>query len=201
MNTISTLLDKNENILWDGRPVKSVFILSKFNPLLFFFGIFFSVIGAIIGATISISADKGIWGMFLVPHFWIGFAIWLGPLIYAILSYKNTHYSITNKRVFIQGGFFGQDTKIIDFDNIRSSELNIGVWDRLLKRGILISDGSMVQSSNTLRLSNSKISNITNFEEAFKKLKSVSFDVKTDIQYPNAKRSSNNPGYNTKLEK
>jgi len=43
-------------------------------------------------------------------------------------------------------------------------------------------------------------SNIENVYEVFKQVKKVMVDIKTDYNYPNAKRPPTNPGYNTKYE-
>ncbi|OVE74626.1 hypothetical protein BVX95_01720, partial [archaeon D22] len=42
-----------------------------------------------------------------------------------------------------------------------------------------------------------RIQYIQNPEEVFKFFKKVSYDMKTDVQFPNKLRPKNNPGYNT----
>lgn len=141
------------------------------------------------------------WGIFLLPHFWVGIVLIVGIPLYQLLVYKHVYYAITNKRVLFQKGLIGRDFEIVDFDQITNAEVNVGVFDTLFggKTGsILISTAGSItyqrgigsQRPYTLR-------NIENPYEVFKFFKKVSHAVKTDIQFPNQYRPTTNPGYKT----
>lgn len=200
---LDKVLDANEKVFWEGGP--------SFWPFLFggsvittIFGLFWMafLIPFMIMAVINI-AKGGLmgWGIFLLPHFWVGIVLIVGIPLYQLLVYKHVYYAITNKRVLFQKGLIGRDFEIVDFDQITNAEVNVGVFDTLFggKTGsILISTAGSItyqrgigsQRPYTLR-------NIENPYEVFKFFKKVSHAVKTDIQFPNQYRPTTNPGYKT----
>lgn len=208
MREIEKVLDQNEKIFWEGVP--------SFWPFLFggsivttIFGLFWMVIliPFIVTAVIDIFFGSHIFGfgIFLLPHFWIGLGLVFGIPIYQVLVYKHTYYSITDKRVIIQKGWIGRDFEAVDFDQITNAEVNVGIFDKLFGNhdtgSILISSaGTLTYTRNGAASKPYTIRNITNPYEVFKFFKKVSHDVKTDIQYPNKLRPQENPGYQTNYE-
>ena len=204
MRELDKVLDKNEKVFWEGKPKFWPFLLGG-SIITTIFGLFWMVflIPFIVIAGINI-AQGGLsgWGIFLLPHFWIGIILVFGIPIYQILVYKHVYYAITNKQVLFQKGLIGRDFEMVDFDQVTNAEVNVGVFDKLFGGGnsgsILISTaGSItygrhgpVQKPYTLR-------NIENPYDVFKFFKKVSHAVKTDIQYPNKYRPKKNPGYGT----
>lgn len=202
MRELDKVLDESEKVFWEGKPKYWPFFLGRSLPLaifaLFWMG-FLSVF--IIISFLAPGPFKYI--IFLTPHFWIGIILLFGPPIYNGLAYKHTYYAITDKRVILQKGVIGRDFEIVDFDQITNAEVNVGLFDTLFGKGsgsILISTaGSFTHGRHGRTISKPyTISNIENPYKVFKFFKKVSHAVKTDIQYPNKYRPSNNPGYNSK---
>jgi len=115
------------------------------------------------------------------------------------------YYAITNKRVIIQKGVIGGDFDLVDFDQITDFKVNVNLWDKVLGKNsgsILISSaGSIIVANNETKSTVPfTIKNIDNPYGVFKILKDVSFNVKTDIEYPNQMRPGENPGYQTNYE-
>ncbi|MEK6952323.1 MAG: PH domain-containing protein, partial [Nanoarchaeota archaeon] len=141
------------------------------------------------------------WGIFLLPHFWVGIVLIFGIPIYQILVYKHMYYAITNKRILFQKGLICRDFEMIDFDQITNAEVNVGLFDKLFggdSGSILISTaGSFTYGRNGPVQRPYTLRNIANPYEVFKFFKKVSHAVKTDIQYPNKYRPKTNPGYGT----
>lgn len=122
--------------------------------------------------------------------------------IYTFFSSIFTFYAITDKRVIIQSGIIGTDFQVVDFDKINNMDVNVGISDKLFgnNSGTISIDSGRVESTSkggtytvlqTMEL-------ITDPYAVFEKLKKVSHDIKTDIEYPNKLRPETNPGYNTK---
>lgn len=204
MRELDKVLDENEKVFWEGKPKFWPFLLggSIFTMIFGLFWMLFLIpfVGFAIFDIISGSHILG-FGIFLLPHFWIGFFLVFGIPIYQILVYKHVYYAITNKRVLFQKGLIGRDFEIVDFDQITNAEVNVGLFDKLFggnSGSILISTaGSAAHERRDLVLKPYTLRNIKNPYNVFKFFKKVSHAVKTDIQFPNQYRPSKNPGYKT----
>lgn len=205
MRELDKILDQDEKIFWEGQP--------SFWPFLFggsaastIFGIIWMIflipfIGVAVYDVLFGSHVLG-FGIVLLPHFWIGITLVFGAPIYQILVYKHTHYAITHKRVIFQKGWIGRDFEMVDFDQITNAEVNVGLFDKLFGGGntgsVLISTaGSSVFTDKKSIKIPYVFRNIANPYDVFKLLKKVTHDIKTDIQYPNKFRPTDNPGYQT----
>ncbi len=73
--------------------------------------------------------------LFGLPFVVIGLAVTLGPCIWQILRYRNTEYVITDKRIIIQTGAIGLDTRFVDFEKVQEVYVQIGLIDRLFGTG------------------------------------------------------------------
>jgi len=203
MRELDKVLDDNEKVFWEGKPKFWPFFLGRSLPLTIF-ALFWCGFLAIF-AIVSFAAPGPFkYVIFLTPHFWIGIIMLFGPPIYNALVYKHTYYAITNKRAIIQKGVIGRDFEMVDFDQITNAEVNVGVFDKLFGGGsgsILISTaGSFTYGRHGQQISRPyTISNVDNPYDVFKFFKKVSHAVKTDIQFPNQYRPSQNPGYNSKF--
>jgi len=203
MRELDKVLDQNEKVFWEGKPKFWPFLLGG-SIITIIFGLFWMVflIPFIVIAAINIS-QGGLfgWGIFLLPHFWVGIVLVFGIPIYQILVYKHMYYAITNKRALFQKGLIGRDFEMVDFDQITNAEVNVGLFDKLFggnSGSILISTaGSFTYGRNGPVQKPYTLRNIENPYEVFKFFKKVSHAVKTDIQYPNKYRPKTNPGYGT----
>ena len=194
MKEIEKVLNQNEKIFWEGVPSFWPFILtgSIFTTI---FGVFWMMF------LIPFMFAMGPFVIF-VPHFWIGIILVFGVPVYQVLVYKHTYYAITDKRVIFQKGWIGRDFQMIDFDQITNAEVRVDLFDKIFGKGntgsVLISSaGTFVHTKNGLASKPYAIRNVVNPYDIFKMLKQVSHDVKTDIEYPNKLRPSENPGYKT----
>ena len=198
MDELDKILDKNEKVFWEGKPKFWAFLLSSSVPAMIF-GLFFMIflIPFIIIATIK--GGLWGWGIFLLPHFWVGIIFIFGIPTYQILVYKHIYYAITNKRVLYQKGLIGRDFVMVDFDQITNAEVNLGLFDKLLggnTGSILISTAGTFTGRRGMSRPYT-LRNIENPYDVFKFFKKVSHAVKTDIQFPNLYRPKKNIGYET----
>ncbi|MCX8171470.1 MAG: PH domain-containing protein, partial [Candidatus Bathyarchaeota archaeon] len=65
----------------------------------------------------------------------IGLLTLLGPIIRNIVAYNNTLYLITDRRVLIQTGAIGVDTRIIEFDRIQEIYVTVNFVDKIFGTG------------------------------------------------------------------
>lgn len=199
MRELDKVLNDNEKILWEGTPRFWPFFFS--GVIFALFGLVFLVVG---GFVLGIAIATHNYFLLLFPHFWIGAAIVFGVPMYKILVYKKTYYAITDKRVIIQKGVVGRDFDMVDYDQMSNAEVNVGVFDVLFGHGsgsILISTpGTFVQGKYGPVAHPYIVANIPNPYDVFKLFKKTSFNVKTDMDFPNKYRPGDNPGYNTKLK-
>lgn len=208
MRELDKILDQEEKVLWEGTPSFWPFLLGG-SIFTFIFGLFWMVflIPFIFTAFRDIVSGSHIYGfgIFLLPHFWVGLFLVIGIPVYLILVYKHTYYAITEKRVVFQKGWIGRDFESIDFDQISNIEVNVGVFDKIFEKGntgsILVSTaGSFTQTNRGTYQKRYVISNVKNPYDVFKFFKKVSYDVKADIHYPNKLRPGENSGYQTKYD-
>ncbi len=192
------ILNTNEKVLWEGKP--------KFLP--YFIGAIPIVIIGLIFLYVGGPSNTGIHstsaGGITIPNILIGLFLAIAYPLYRFLSYKYVYYVITDKRVIFQSGLIGRDFKMVDYNQISNAEVNIGIIDKLFGNGsgsILISTaGTFVQGRYGPVSRPYSMMNIPNPYEVFKFFKEVSFDVKTDMDYPNKLRPDQNLGFNTNYD-
>lgn len=199
---LEKLLDNDEKVLWQGKPVKKAFILNKIIGMLpvailwlAFDGLFIAFMA--IGWKQLPTIVQIILPIFFVVHLapvWI----WLVNTIFAIRQWNLTEYMITNRRVLIKSGLFAAGFKSYYYNEIQSTTVHIGFIDRLCHVGdIIILDR---QAPSNSKGTVNGIIDIENPYEVYKLLEKTTRDIATDISYPNAYRPSNNPGYKTDLD-
>jgi hypothetical protein len=191
--------DSDEEILWTDKP--------KFIPYIFtgigagLFTIAFGIVWLLV--SINFKGDGGTNGS---PFFWLFGLIPLLQGLYVflnrLLSFSNTAYAYSNKRVMMRTGFIGTDFKTIDYDKISDIEVTVNVIERAYDVGTIrfFSGRTKTDEGNTTKLYDNWTA-IPNPYEVFKMVKQTSVDIKTDFNYPNALRPEINPGYKTKYER
>lgn len=201
INKFSAILDKDEQVMWAETPVFLPYLLS---------GIWVGLIQIAMGIGWVLFNEK------LVGKgdndqaqnlFWIFGAIMVAAggwiILRKLLSYGNTYYAYTNRRVIIRSGIVGANFKTIDYDKISDVEVSINLFERLFNTGtIRFFSGRTTHDSdsNTTSKVYDTWEAIRDPYSIFKKVKEVSVDIKTDYNYPNALRPATNPGYSTKYQ-
>ena len=194
-------LAEGEQELWSAKPKKSAFIINnivRMMPVALIWLLFDSFI---IYVFISSGAIKEmvlpiiIFFAFHLLPVWI----WLGNIITASKKWKNTKYYVTDKRIIVQTGIISASYDTIYYKDIKNVSLKVGIIDKLLKVGdIYIDTGSILTSSSKNIMMT--ILDVENPYEIYGKLQKIVLDIQTDIEFPNAYRSNENPGYNTKYK-
>lgn len=189
-NNIEDVVKEDENILWQGEPKKSAYILAavfKLLPIV----IFWLICDGVFIYFLSTMGDA-------VPWFvWIFFAIhlapvwiWLFNIIRSVVEVKNIRYALTDKRAIVRSGVI-IDLKFLYYTDITNVRVRVGFIDRILKVGDIYI---------TAECQRAVLYDIKDPYRIANELQRIAQDIKNDTYYPNALRPDSNPGYNTKYE-
>ena len=168
------ILDKDETVIKVFKPHKAKMFISI--SLTWFFCWFWLLLVSVIGLLTDIE------GNYSPADWWVFIIVILGILIICMslnvlffaLSYKNTYYAYTNKRVIIRKGIIGVDYKSLDMDMIGAVTVNVGILDKLVHKNTgTISYGSTASPVGGQNGPMFKFSHITTPYETYKEIKSV----------------------------
>jgi len=112
--------------------------------------------------------------------------VFLFRQILETIRMNNTYYAVSDRRIIASQRLIGATNLSVDYDDSSDIKVEIGWYD------YLFNTGSIVYANCSFR-------GIKNYNDICKKIKSLAIDIKTDWKYPNIKRVSKNPGYNTKI--
>lgn len=124
--------------------------------------------------------------------------IYLGGIIFTVRRYRNTSYIVTDKAIYVSGGVFTRNINVKPFAELSHINLHRGVFDQMFNVGDIIATSNPINQNG--KNSCISISIISNYIDVYNMLKKLQTDIYTDIMYPNAKRLTENPGYNTKYK-
>ena len=127
MNEIPKILESEEQMMWDEKPKYIPFIVPYLIGGLIILVLFFFV-------SLRGQWSKGAeWLKPLAPYLGIGISIF--SVLWGHLTYKVTHYGITQKRVVFQSGVIGRDFKSVEYDKVQNVSVDVGLLDVLFKTG------------------------------------------------------------------
>lgn len=197
---LASPLVEGETLIWSSKPKKNAFIINKVLTMMPFALLWLAFDSAFL---IPIIASGQLTQMlfFIVPFFALHLMpvwIWLGNIITAGRKWKNTKYYVTDKRIILQTGFVDMNYQTIYYKDIKNVNLRVGIIDKMLGVGDIYFDLGSYNTSNGTRTVSHAFLDIENPHEIYPKLQKIVLDIQTDIEYPNALRPDENPGYNTK---
>jgi len=188
-------LAAGEAILWRGKPRRGAFIAAKSLTLLPI-----AVIWLILDLNfIGTAFQSGDMLYFMIPFFALHLMpvwIWLGSTLTAGRRWKNTNYYVTNRRIIIQSGFFAINETSLFYKDLRNAQLRIGLLDHLFHTGNIVFDSGVIMHYNKQQKGPS-LENLENPQEVYERIQKIILDIQTDMEYPNAYRPADNPGYQT----
>ena len=197
-NSIDDVVDSNEKVLWRGKPNAKSYVLAamvKMMPIALIWLVFDSTFIVVIAKGMKDgNIPLAILG-FIVPFFLLHLTpvwMWIGKTVKAAREVRNLEYAITNKRIIIRSGVVGIDFKFINYTEIDSVNVKVGIIDRIFRVGDIYINSSV----------NAGV--LWDIEDPYKignSLQKVTLDIKSDIHYPNAKRPDANIGYQTDYTK
>lgn len=198
------ILSKGEDILWSGQPHLWPFVLT---------GVPFLLLGLAWGtfdySFLKSMHHSGKSELFIYPFFILhSFPCWgsIANIVRLFLVRNNTFYAITDKRFMLRGGLWGTSFKTIEYDQVKEINVNVGPIQNMMGVGTISIDTGRTKPQGLQNMGNffgfpqgdDAFVGVSNPYEVFKISKQTSQDIKADINFPNAKRPNNNPGYKTK---
>lgn len=215
MNETAKILNQNEKVIWEGRPQFVPYMAALFPMIIF--GLIWTGISSffLYGTITNAQGNNIVWSVVAVISLFvfIGLYLLIGNTIVTLLLYKRIWYVITDKRIIFQKGLIGRDFDIVDYDKIESASVDVGLFDKIfgtnsgsiaIYANRLVSDtvtDSQGGTSTSTRNVPFVLYYITDPYAVFELFKNVSFDIKADINYPNALRPKENPGYQTEYKR
>ena len=198
---LKAIVGSNEKILYEGKPNKKCYVLeSIFNPLLPFALIWAIIDFGIIGGVVLAENTENIL-FFIIPFMLFHLMpvwIYLGGILFTAKRYKNTAYIVTDKAIYVSGGVFTRNINVKPFAELSHINLHRGIFDQMFNVGdIVATSNQMTQRGKSITII---IASVSNYVEVYNLVKKLQTDIYTDVMYPNAKRPSENPGYNTKYK-
>ena len=198
---LKAIVGSNEKILYEGKPNKKCYVLeSIFNPLLPFALIWAIIDFGIIGGVVLAEKAENIL-FFIIPFMLFHLMpvwIYLGGILFTAKRYKNTAYVVTDKAIYVSGGVFTRNINVKPFAELSYINLHRGIFDQMFNVGdIVATSNQMTQRGKRITII---IASVSDYVEVYNLVKKLQTDIYTDVMYPNAKRPSENPGYNTKYK-
>lgn len=196
-------LAEGEQVLWSAKPKRSAFIINnivRMMPVALIWLLFDSFIIYVFISTGKIKEMVLPIIIFFAFHL-LPVWIWLGNILTASKKWKNTKYYVTDKRIIIQTGIIGASYDTIYYKDIKNVSLKIGVIDKLLKVGdIYIDTGNTTLTNSGTKKLYMTILDIEKPYDVYTRLQKIVLDIQSDIEFPNAYRPNENPGYKTKYK-
>ena len=197
-NNIDDVVDSNEKVLWRGKPNSKSYVLAamlKMMPIALIWLIFDGTFIFFISKGMKEGSIPLVLLGFIVPFFLLHLApvwIWIWKTVKATREVKNLEYAITDKRIIIRSGVVGIDFKFINYTEIDSVNVKVGIIDRIFRVGDIyinssVNSGVLWDIQNPYHIGNA--------------LQKVTLDIKSDIHYPNDMRPDSNPGYKSDYSK
>lgn len=201
---LRAIIGSDEKILYEGKPDKRCYIFeSIFNPLLPFALIWVVFDMALLGG-VPLSQTNNVILIFILFHM-MPVWIYLSGILFTSVRYRNTTYIITDRAIYLSGGVFTKNIKVKPFAELSHINLHRGIFDQIFNVGDIIATTdqltqNQIEHGYLTQNASICISSIQNYIEVYNMVKKLQNDIYTDVMYPNAKRNSENPGYNTEYK-
>lgn len=206
---LEMMVGKGENILWRGRPDKKCFIFeSIFNPLMPFALLWLIIDLAVIFMAVGASdvGDSGM-GFFLIPFFALHLMpvwIYLGGLFTTIRKYRNTEYIVTDKGIYVSGGWLSKTYEMKPFTDLSHINIHRGIFDQWLGVGDVISQCHHTSTGHSSQhgghAEGISICDIPDYAKVFQMIRDLQTDIYADTMFPNDMRPEANHGYRTQYK-
>lgn len=188
-------LAAGETILWRGKPKKSAFIATKCLTLMPI-----AIVWLCFDSMFIATAFSGGGSWFLIPFMLLHLMpvwLWLGSMLTAGRRWKNTNYFVTNRRIIIQGGFLAVNETTLFYKDLRNARVRIGLLDKLFHTGDVVFDNGIYYGNSRTQDRLPHLEDLEDPYQVYERIQKIILDIQTDIEYPNAFRPAENPGYQT----
>lgn len=189
------MLASGEAILWRGKPKRGAFIATKSLTMLPI-----AIVWLCFDSVFIATAFSGHAPWFLIPFMLLHLMpvwLWLGSTLTAGKRWKNTTYYVTNRRIIIQGGFLAVNETSLFYKDIRNAQVRIGLLDKLFHTGDIVFDSGVMMYNRKNQQHGPMLEDLEDPQGVYNRIQKIILDIQTDMEYPNAYRPAENPGYQT----
>ena len=188
------MLTAGEAILWRGKPKRGAFIATKSLTMLpiAIFWLIFDL--NFLNSALNSGSMRGFLILFILVHM-MPVWLWLGNMLTAGRRWKNTNYYVTNRRIILQGGFFAVNETSLFYKELRNANVRIGFLNKLFHTGNIVFDNGILSYNKQSRPP--MMEDLENAQDVYNRIQRIILDIQTDMEYPNALRPEENPGYET----
>jgi hypothetical protein len=199
---MSAVLGAGEDVLWEGIPHKSAYIVRKL-----FFGSFLFLPILALCALIAIvnfveifrTGNSG--SMFVAPVFSLPLVLWVRNIFTLPRRWANEYYLATNQRIIIRTGYKSKFYTVFNYSDIRSTELRASATNRMFKVGDIHFDcglNRVAYSESVTAVARKEANNTEVFcavpvPEAYMKMQKIVYDSKTGSSYQQLPQLSPQP--------
>ena len=183
------VLANGETILWKAKPQKKGFIATRSLAMMPI-----AIIWLIFDLQFLAAAGNFMFAGFMLLHLFPVW-LWLGNVLTAGRQWKNTAYYATNRRIIIQRGIWAVNETSVFYKDIRNLQTRIGILDKAFGTGDIFIDDGYYHSKR--RMPVHMLEDLDDPQKVYSRLQKIVLDIQTDIEFPNAYRPEENPGYNT----
>ena len=190
------VLAAGETVLWQGKPKRSAFIATKSLTLMPIAILWLILDLSLMGSILGGSGMEG----FLIPFFLLHMMpvwIWLFNVLTAGRRWQNTAYYVTNRRIILQDGFLAVNETSLFYKDLHNAQVRIGLLDKLFHTGDIVLNESMIVVNSRRHQQGYRMEDLEDPHAVYSRIQKIILDMQTDIEFPNAYRPENNPGYNT----
>jgi len=131
---LKAILEKDEKILWIGKPKSAPFILKGLVvvPIVVLFGVFpLLIVPREVFTVLPVLFFLVLWELF--PVIFI-----LSVTLYPILLLRNILYIVTDRRIIVRKGVIGIDYDILNLELVQQVNIDVGIWDKVYGTGTLV---------------------------------------------------------------
>ncbi|MDR2918048.1 MAG: PH domain-containing protein [Tannerella sp.] len=166
--------NKDEQILWTAKPKFAPFILAGLPSWIV--GLMIVIISYYV---YHVANERGIEPPPVLLFLFFAVVLPLIPFFGRLLSYSNTLYGFTNKRIMIRTGLVKANFKVINHNRIITAEFDVSIIERLFNVGsIRFFSGKTKDTEDGIENVYDYWHAIEDPHEVFKRIKQLSADAK-----------------------
>ena len=187
-------------IVWQGRPALLPFFATAFLSAAVGVAILCVTVATLLRAGPQESLPLEL--LLLAPFVVVGVALAVCFPLYRIVTYVCLLYVITDKRVLLRSGIIERETQMVDFGEVASAWVRTDLLDVIFgfwRTGSLtfVTRGPLTPDRNEEDARPYVLSHVVHPYDVFRFFQRAEYDVKADLEYPNALRPEKNAGYTT----
>jgi membrane protein YdbS with pleckstrin-like domain len=167
---IKDKFDKGENLVWEGKPDKTAYIIGRLlNYIIILAALAFYLLTSYTvssqeNSSVSFRSEL-IFGLVVVL---IAFIVMPA---YRAFNWRFVQYAVTNKRIYFTSGIIGRDINVLDYKQVSSPEVNVGLIDKLRNCGTIRLNPKAGSGNLKISAANASLEHVPDAYNVYEKIK------------------------------